>query len=667
MNIRITYDWLLEYLDTDATPEELQKFLSLCGPSVERVDKVGDDFVLDIEITSNRVDTASVFGIAQEAAAILPRFGKKAKLRFNPLKEYKFSALAKNTANKNFISIEVTDPSLATRISAVILSNIKLEDSPEFIKERLEVCGHKTINNVVDISNYLRIALGQPCHVFDYDKIASHEMVIQESRKNEQITTLDGRKFELPGGDIIIKDGRGEVIDLAAIMGAMNSAVTADTKNILFFVPVFDKKRVRRTSMITGQRSDSVTYFEKGLDEERVEQTLTFGVSLLEKYAGGRVTSGLYDIYPAPYRGKSVKTKVEDISRHIGVELKEEEIKEILTSLGFGVEGTGQITVSIPSWRAHDIEGTEDIVEEVARIYGYHNLPSGLQPINIYIKQPKDFEKLFRVTAKIKYFLKGLGLNEQLNYSMISKTQIENLGLKAEDSHLVISNPITEDLKYMRASLFPSLISNIKENTGKTDLMRFFEVAKIYLPQELDLPQEEYKLAIATNTDFFDLKGMIEALLNELHIRDFKLQPANIHLFKPRAQLNIIAGSKLVGSLGQLKTELQLRSGLKNPVYLAGINLSFLIDNYRLTPSYSPVTPYATVKLDLTIDSGKGTFENIKTKAFEISKLLKNIEVLDMYENKMTLRFYFSSVKKNITENQAINELKKIGASVSKR
>ena len=334
MNIKITHNWLLEYLDTDATPSEIQKYLSLCGPSVEKVEKFNDDYVYDIEVTSNRVDMASVFGIAQEALAILPQFGKKAILKLNPLVKYKFNLLKKSSDRNKNLEIKIKTNNLCSRFTAIILANVKISDSPDFITKRLQLCGIKTINNVVDISNYLMLALGQPVHIFDYDLIGKTSMIMRASNKGEKIQTLAGKQIVLPGGDIIIEDGNRRLIDLCGIMGGFNSAVNNNTNKIILFIQTYNPQKIRRTSMITGQRTVAATYFEKGLDEERVEPTTVYGVELLKKYAEARISSQLYDIYPDPYKSKSLTFSIVDIQRMIGVQITKDTIIKILSNRG---------------------------------------------------------------------------------------------------------------------------------------------------------------------------------------------------------------------------------------------------------------------------------------------------------------------------------------------
>ncbi|MFA6532652.1 MAG: phenylalanine--tRNA ligase subunit beta [Patescibacteria group bacterium] len=635
MNIKITYNWLLEYLDTDATPYEIQKYLSLCGPSIESVEKVGDDFVFDIEITSNRIDTASVIGIAQEAQAILPMFGKKAELKLNPLVNLKLNQIKPGSGLD--LKVEIKNSDLVSRFTAIIFDNVIIGESPDYIKERLKLAGVKVINNVVDISNYLMLTLGQPIHMFDYDKIGKDKsrlvptMIVRESRKGEKLTTLDELEITLPGEDIVIEDGSGKLIDLCGIMGGLNSAITPATKKVLLFVQTYNKTKIRKTTMSTGQRTIAATFFEKGLDEKRVEATTVAASQLIEKYCKGKIVSKITDIYPSPVKLKEIDVEYKQFDKLIGVKIDKKIINDILANLGFivGVDPSvdpNKLQITVPSWRLNDINIPEDLIEEVARVYGYHNIPSVLQP-NIYIEQPKEMEDIFVFQNRIKTFLKHLGLNEVINYSMVSKDQIIEFGLDSK-KHLRLSNTLSKDIEYLRTDLMPSLFKNIKDNIGKKDVLKLFEIAKVYLPKKDDLPDEIYKVGIVTNTDYFDLKGIIEALYRELNIDELSI-------------------SKIIEKSGVFMTE---------------INFKSLIDNSKLVPTYKPIHPYSIIKLDKTFEiQPLTTYAVLRQKAFK-SKLLQKIEAISVYENKLTLRFYYSSSEKNITEEEAKEELNKVKA-----
>lgn len=659
MNIKITYDWLLEYLETDADLFEIQKYLSLCGPSVEKVEKVKDDYLFHIEITSNRVDSASVFGIAQEAGVILPQFGKKARLKINPLTEYRFQHLKKENYNDLPLKIKINQDDLCSRFTAIVLKNVVIRPSPDFLRQRLTATGIQSINNVVDISNYLMIALGQPVHIFDYDTIQKQTMIMRKSRQGETIVTLDQKKIILPGGNIVIEDGGGKLIDLCGIMGGANSGVSQKTKNIVLFVQTYNKEKIRQTSMTTGQRTIAAGYFEKGLDEERVEPTLVYGVELLEKYAQAQPASPLYDIYPQPAPPKLVTVAHHDITRLIGVDISTKKITTILTHLCFRVKTIGDLRyeITVPSYRKNDIVGTEDIVEEIARIYGYNNLPSAIQITGLGVPE-RTRRRLFAGEIKIKQLLKNWGLVEMYNYSLISEEQIRQLDLKITD-HLKIKNSLSRDIEYLRISLIPSLLKNIHDNLPYQDHCAFFELANVYLKKNRDLPAEIRTLAIAATTDFFDLKGILESLFEELNINNLTFVPDRS---LPFLSSTIQTRVNDLGWIGQLTPYYQVKHNLKTPVFLASLDCEKLIGRSRPFSSYQSITPYAVIKLDLTLTKKPGVYlqeilDIVKRVPPIKPEIEKKTEIINSYQNKISLRFYFSSPQGNIILSEAKTEL----------
>jgi len=666
MNIKITYNWLLEYLETKAKPEEIASYLSLCGPSFEYTKQIDDDFLYEIEITSNRVDAASVFGIAQEAAAILPMFSHLAKIKVNPRLNYRLSDLKAQfdaVSSPLSLDIKIASDNLCSRFTAVVMDNVEITASPEFIQKRLNAVGIKVINNVVDISNYLMVALGQPVHIFDYDQIKKGVMIMREAKKGEKIVTLDGKEMILPGGDIVIEDGEGQLIDLCGIMGGLNSSVTKNTKRIVLFVQTYNKQKIRRTAMITGVRTLAATYFEKGLDEEQVEPTLVYGVELLKKYANAKIASLLYDIYPKPYKKKSIIIDYYYFEKMIGKKISKSLIANILNNLGFTVEklGENKIKVWVPSWRKNDVVLPQDLVEEVARIYGYHRLeakiqPPALVPSDLVVDQMNEF------ISRLKRFLKHLGLTEIMNYSMIAKDQIEDEGGKPDD-YLKISNSIWEEIVYMRRSLLPSLLKNIVDNQGKKEVLQLFEIAKVYLKKEKGLPDEIYHLGIVVNTNFYDLKGIIEAIFVEFNLGKFTLKKEESlsKIFDPNYSVTLNYQNQRIGWAGFLNPILRKKYELSSEVFLAEVKLPPLAQNAKKLPPYQPINPFATIKLDLNLYlSDQFDYHTFEEKAFKISPYLRKIELIDLYENKATVRLYFSANDRNLTEEEAKKELEKI-------
>jgi len=622
MNIKITHNWLLEYLDTDATPYEIQKYLSLCGPSIESVTKIDNDFIYDVEVITNRIDYASVLGVAREAVAILPMFDKRAKLK--DLASFHWTG----ENGKRTEKVEIVDPdNLCPRKLAVVME-VSIGKSPQYIKERLENCGIRSLNNLIDITNYVMLEVGHPAHVFDYDRVKTGKIFIRKAKNGEKITTLDKKNYLLNSNDIIFDDGTGRIIDLPGIMGLDNSVVTEKTKRIIFWIETNDPKAIRITSMRLGIRTAAASINEKNPDPEAAKMTFLKGIELYQKIAQGKVISPLYDTSPDIKKEKLLVIGYELFGKKIGIEIPKKRINSILVNLGFGINylEDSRIQVIVPSWRANDINIPEDLVEEVARVYGYQNIPSILQPI-VYIDQPKDMEDIFVFQNKIKLLLKHLGLNEVINYSMISKSMIEDGGLKIEN-HLRLSNSISEEIEYLRTSLLPSLYKNIQDNSGRKEVMRFFEIAKVYWLKKNDLPDEVYKIGIATNTDYFDLKGIIEAIYKELNI-DF-------------------CHSREGGNPDIIE---------KDGVFMTEIDLQKLINNYHQVPKFKSLNPYAVIKLDKTFElSPKTTYAIVRQKAFK-SKLLQKIELVTLFNNKLTLRFYYSLSSRNITEEEAKEEL----------
>ncbi|OGC92044.1 hypothetical protein A3D85_01385 [Candidatus Amesbacteria bacterium RIFCSPHIGHO2_02_FULL_47_9] len=587
MQILIPDSWLREYLYTDAKPKEIQKALSLCGPSIERMQKVGDDYVYDIEVTTNRVDMMSVYGIAREAAAILPRFNHQAKLLSDP-----FSAkLSFETSSfVDYLKVKV-DPSLCLRFSAILIKNVSVKPSPDWITKKLELVGMRGLNNVVDISNLLMHEFGQPIHTFDYDKIAYHTMTLRESRVGESLTTLDGKTHKLPGHDIVIEDGSKKLIDLCGIMGGANSAVDDETKNVLFFVQTYEPSHIRKTSMALSHRTSAAVLFEKGLPIESVLPTMEKALPLFKELTGGQPETTAIDIVNEKPYSKTLTAPPDFINSRLGINLTPKEIRDILTNLG--------ITDKIPWWRKNDINIPEDFVEEVARIYGYHNLPARLMSGPLPTARTNDSE--FYWISNIKSALKHWGFVETYTYSLIP-----------QDSGLKLKNPLSDDWKYLRTTLIPSLKSIIQENLGRVKELNLFEIANVYLPRKNDLPQEVLHLAIGTTRkDWFYLKGVVESLFNY--------------------ELGITVG------FNENKEVFSYENCL-----VFEINLQEQISRATSIRKFTPISQFPAIIEDMNVTLSS-KYDTLISQIKKVSPLIKNIELIDKYADKLTLRLTFHS------------------------
>lgn len=604
MNILIPHSWLKDYLQTSASPQKIGECLSLCSCSVEKITKSGNDWIYHIEITTNRIDMMSVIGVAREAAAVLPQFGIKAKFVNDPYREMSNVKCQMSNASK-ILKVKILDQRLCPRFSAVILKNVQIKSSPKIVQDRLKKSGIRPINCIVDISNYLMRALGQPVHTFDYDKIADHKMILRASRKGEQITTLDKKTFKLPGGDIVIEDGSDRLIDLCGIMGGLNSAVANETKNVLLFIQTYRPENIRATSMALAQRTDAAQIFEKSPDPQMVMPAMLEGIKLAGKTASAKPDKQILDIYPNPYKEKAIKVSLNLINQRLGIVLNYQEINKILDSLGFSskfIIHNSCFMIQVPSWRSHDISIPEDIVEEVARIYGYYRLPSIIPPL---LEQPKKFPINFDVEQKIKNLLKDWGLTEVYTYSMVSKSLIEKFNLNPEN-HLKIKNPLTKDWVYMRQVLIPSLMPVIEENRSLKKKLKIFEIANVYLPKKNSLPEEKpYLVIVYKGSDFFTLKGLVEALLSELSIKfEFRKYQClwDEGWFVENKSLDVFSGEQRLGCIGQLKQNFASNFNINDKVFVIDLEMNKLANFANDKKSYLPIPKYPPIIEDLTFE-----------------------------------------------------------------
>jgi phenylalanyl-tRNA synthetase beta chain len=642
MDILIPDSWLKDFLETDATTKEIAKFLSLSGPSVEKITKEGNDLIYHSEITTNRVDAVSVYGFAREASAILPRFGKKAKLL--PLK---FKSKYNFFHKVNYLDVTI-DTKLCTRFTTVLIRNVKIKDSPEFIQERLTKIGLRPINNVVDISNYIMHELGQPLHTFDYDKIKGTKMILRESRKGEKITTLDEKTFTLSGGDIVIEDGEGKIIDLCGIMGAKNSMVTKTTKNVLLFVQTYNPQKIRITSMTLAQRSEASALFEKDLDEENVVPAIKRSIDLFEKITEGKSDNLILDIYPNPYKGKSVITDLTFINKSLGENISKQDISKTLIPLGFTPKWQkDRLIVTIPSFRTKDINIPEDIVEEVARIYGYYNLHSKLMEGKLpekLVNSPFDFEN------QLKDILAGFGGIEIYTYSLVPEAFTVNNALK-------LINPLGKDTEYLRNTMLYSLKDVALVNLGYKESFHLFEIANIYIPQKGNLPDEKMMLSgIFSNYDFPNAKGIIEALLEKIKI-NYSFEIEDKKEFLPNHRLKIISGKSEIGELGTLEEQNLIYYELDTELLIKYGNK---IRAFKNSPKYPAQIEDITFSFPERTIIGK-VIESIKV----LDKQIAKIELIDTFKESFTFRVLYQNPNKTLNNGDVEKIRKNIIKSLS--
>lgn len=645
MNILIPHSWLSEYLKTNATPKNIADSLSLSGPSVEKVDKVGDDWVYDIEVTTNRVDMMSVYGIAREAYTILPQFGYKAQL-----KDYSQKGI---TSNKILDLKIINNPKLCKRVLTVKLENVNQAKSPDWLAQQLIKVGQRPINNVIDITNYVMWEIGHPIHVFDYDRINSKKIIIREAKKGEVLITLDGMKYLLHGGEVVFDNGKGEIIDLPGIMGTSNTVVTPNTKNILLWIEAIDHVRIRKASIGLNIRSQAAILNEKQVDPELGLPAILRGVNLFKKITGARVASRLIDIYPNPYKEVKLITSHEFISNRLGIFLEKKKIASILKGLSFGASWKGnRLEVGIPSLRLNDISLAEDIVEEIARIYGYHNLPSELMAGSLPTALP---DSPFSFESKIKQIIKGWGGIEVYTSSLVSKDYIEGNALK-------LKNPLGPDSEYLRTSLMPSLVGAANQNAGEKSSFHLFEVANIYKPHRVPdgtLPEEQMTLAgIVVNNNYREVKGLVESFLSEINISANYIQEDSKH-FVPSRRLVIKTNGRLLGTFGALEKG--------NSIYYE-FEIARLRAASKIVSKFIPIPKYPAQIEDLTLVLPERTkVGDVISTISSASKRVAKVELNDIYKDSYTFRVWYQDRSKTLTDKEVEGIRKDILTKLKKK
>lgn len=630
MDILIQDSWLREYLETDATPKQIQECLSLCGPSVEKVEEIDGETVYHVEVTTNRVtDSASVRGIAREAAAILPRFGIKA--------EYKNSAERSGGPSLQYkkqvpyLNVQIEKPELCPRFTAVLLRNVQIKPSNEKIVKRLERNGLRGINNVIDLTNYLTIELGQPMHVFDYDEIKNHKMILRESREGEEIQTLDEVKRKIPAGAIVIEDGGKRLIDLCGVMGGFLSHTKGTSKNILLFIQTYDPVRIRKACQATSFRTDAAGLFEKWVDPEGIPNALSRALEIIEEEIKPERIEDIIDIYPNPVSPKTVICPLEKLYAYADEKIDEKEILRILNSLEIKSEIKDRSIVSrVPSFRNRDIEIPEDIIEEVVRIYGYFNLKGKLPEGELPNLVSDDTSSYLPVEKKIKELLANTGFTEIYTLSMISTSVLEQLNLSRENL-VKIANPLNENENIMRPSLFPSLKKVVDDNLNREEKIAIFEMSNTYNWTSGELPEEKMMLGIITyNHNFSEIKGKLEYVFKQLGI--------SYDLSKSGNKLNI-------GEYGTI-------SLLENNVIYIELDVALLVKNYSNKKTLIPVPKFPEAYEDLTLIVPKNIlYKDIVKLIKGQSNLISRVQLIDEYDISQTLRVVYLSKERNIESN----------------
>ena len=596
-----------------------------------------NDTVFELEITPNRPDCLSHIGIARELSAY---YGKELKY---PETEIKNEIEEKTSDN---VKITIEDSNLSRRYVTRILKNVTVKESPKWLKERIEAIGLRSINNIVDVSNFILMEMNHPNHVFDLDKIEGNEIKVKSAVKGDKLVTLDEQERELEDSDIVICDSK-KILALGGVMGGLDSEVTDNTKNILLEVAQFNPQNVRKTSRRLTLSSDSSYRFERGIDVEDSIKVINRLANLIQEVAGGEILNGYVDVYPVPHENKVAELNFERLNRFVGKVIPREKVIEILRNLEIDVKDNGEtLTLTAPSYRG-DLELEQDYFEEVIRMYGFDNIENILPRVDINKNSTLDTTKL---TDRIKTICASVGLKEVINYSFIPKDALQKLKFTgvSEDKLIDISNPITEDFVTMRPTLLYSLIKNAKDNMNRNvSNIRFFEVSRTFEKAE-ELAKEDIKVGIIlagendktlwnpkpVHYDFYDLKGIVEEIFSKLKFQSFSIKRSVQTEFHPGRSADVFVGKEYIGSFGEIHPDVLENFGLnKKTVLVAEFNIE-LIKKYINKPFvYQGIVKYPAVPRDLALVMNENILVGDVLKTIEkIDKKVEKVELFDIYQ-----------------------------------
>ncbi|MDY6989181.1 MAG: phenylalanine--tRNA ligase subunit beta [Thermodesulfobacteriota bacterium] len=644
-------------------------------PGAGVVDVLGlSDTIIEFDLTPNRSDCLSIIGIAREVAAILKV----------PLKHPEVTLPAGDVAIEELASVTIEAPDHCPRYAARVVQDVQIGPSPFWIQDRLHSIGLRAINNVVDVTNFVMMEMGQPLHAFDFNRLAEHRIVVRTAQAGQAFSTLDGMERTLAADMLMICDGKGPVA-LAGIMGGLESEIEDDTVNVLIESAYFDPISVRRTAKRLGLTTESSYRFERGVDPEGVPKALDRAAQLMVQTAGGKLAAGVIDNYPRPIAQRAIELSVKRTNRLLGTEIDREEISGYLTSVELDVEPVEEdrLRVAPPTFRV-DLKRPEDLMEEVARLKGYDQIPT-THPLTQVVACAED--KNLRVRRGLRQTLSGCGFSEIATYSFIDEGACDRLLFDADDPRrqmLPILNPLTEDQTVMRTSLLPGLLATMHLNsTQRNEDLRIFEVGKIFLsPSNADrdqLPKEVQMVsglwtgarcertwhAKGEEVDFYDIKGVVESLCVAMNINGLRFAPSDNgdspHLRLGRAA-KVYAGSELLGVIGELKRQVLDHFDLKQRAYCFDLNLDKLVHYATEEKRAMPLSrfPSTTRDLALMVDDVVEAQSVLDFVDALGEDLIGGGEVFDVYKGaripqgkkSVAFRFTYRSFERSLTDTE---------------
>jgi len=678
--MKISYNWLKEYIDLKESAAKIANLLTMHAYEVEGVEKVEKDHILDIDVLPNRAsDSLCHLGVARELGSLLDR---KVSFKYPKVKEDKKLKI------KDHLSVEIraADKKICSRYSARVVLGVEVKDSPKWLKEKLESLGQNSINNVVDVTNYVMLLLGQPMHAFDLDKIEDGKVIVKRASDGEKIEVLGGDEYSLDNSILTIGSKSGPLA-IAGVKGGTRAELDKSTKNIILESAYFNPVEIRKASKKLNLRTDSSLRFENEISPVLCVKALELAAALILDLAGGKLASGIIDTSLEKYETTNIPFSISDVKKILGMDISEKDILSILKRLNFGIEKSkkdGVFIAEVPFERL-DVKIKEDIAEEVARVYGYENVIS--KPISDELWPAKRNDEYF-YSEKARDILVGLGLSDAYNYSFVGKRELDLWG---EDlSPIGLLNPLSEDKKYLRQTLLSHLLNNVSNNLKHQKSVRLFEIGKVFDLAGVNETKELGRVAAVTaykkqgggHEEFYELKGVIEAFLSKFGFDDIyfaDIESDNKKRFWHSQRVaEIFLNGKSVGTLGELSNFVLEKMNIKTRVAAFELDLDLLISLADEDLAYRPISKFPSsmrdvavlVKGSTRVDEVQSVIENAG------GKLLVDVDLFDIYEDlatnselKKSLAFHlvFQSCDRTLSDKEVDEKMNSIIGAILKK
>lgn len=671
--MKLPLSWLKSYLNLPESSEQIAEALTLAGIEVDAMHPHGKDLIFEVSLTPNLGHCLSIVGLARELGAIFNRQIKRHLIQF----EEKIG-----DKTESAISVEIKESEGCPHYSCRLVRNIQVGPSPDWLRERVEVCGLRSVNNVVDVANYVMLESGHPLHMFDYRALPAKSIIVRQSDKEQRIQTLDEIERLVPKDVMLIYSGETPVA-IAGVMGGLHSAVTNKTHDVLIESAAFSPTFVRRSSKLLGLRTESSTRYERGIDPLETLSALERAVELLVQVAGGTACQGAVNQVAKRFEPKVIPCRPSRVNRLLGTTLSQNEIASLLKRLEMGIlsEAEDFLKVSIPSYR-NDLTAEIDLIEEVGRIYGFNNIE---RRVPKHVTSLIPHTPLFLFEEETRSRLVALRLQECLTCDLISPklATLTAEKIQGADAQIEVLHPSSVDQSILRTCLLPGLLQVVKFNLDRqNESLSLFEVGHIHFKQKEQFHEQAAAAIVLTGkripyhfeskeqeVDFFDLKGVVENLLSSFGLSEGDFESAHLHNFHPNRQARIKIGDVCIGFLGEVHPQHLKELGIEQRVYFAELNLHDLyplvlthLQSFRVIPP--PAFPGSTRDWTISLPDSlpiKSIFD--VTRALS-SPLLSHVTVIDLYKSdkigkdrkNATFRFTYRDISKTVEFNEVEQE-----------